>query len=89
MIARKLKIINKLGLHARAAAKLVGCASRYISEIHVEKNNQRVNGKSIMGVMMLAASQGSELKFEVHGEDENEAIEAIASLVNDRFGEEQ
>jgi phosphocarrier protein len=89
MLRKEILIINRLGLHARAAAKLVGCASRYSSLIHVQRNGQRVNGKSIMGVMMLAASQGTTLEIEVSGEDETEALAAIEGLINDRFGEDQ
>ncbi|MBA1330274.1 phosphocarrier protein HPr, partial [Candidatus Endoriftia persephone str. Guaymas] len=72
MIHKEITIINRLGLHARAAAKLVNCASRYGSSIQLLRNGQRVNGKSIMGVMMLAASQGTALEVEVNGEDETE-----------------
>jgi phosphocarrier protein len=89
MITKQITIINKLGLHARAAAKLVNCASGYRSSVFIERNSQRVNGKSIMGVMMLAASKGSDLKVEVSGEDENAAMEALETLIHDRFGEEQ
>ena len=89
MITRQITIINKLGLHARAAAKLVNCASGFRSSVFIERNSQRVNGKSIMGVMMLAASQGSDLKIEVSGYDETDAISAIEALIQDRFGEEQ
>ena len=89
MITRQITIINKLGLHARAAAKLVNCASGFRSSVFIERNSQRVNGKSIMGVMMLAASQGSNLKIEVSGNDEINAIEAIETLIQERFGEEQ
>ncbi len=87
VIKRNITIINKLGLHARAAAKLVSCASRFESDIHVERNNQRVNGKSIMGVMMLAASQGVQITFEIEGADEAQAIEALQALIIDKFGE--
>ncbi len=89
MVTKQITIINKLGLHARAAAKLVSCASGYISSVHLQRNGQRVNGKSIMGVMMLAASQGSALEIEVSGEDEADALGALERLINDRFGEEQ
>ncbi|MDJ0805420.1 MAG: HPr family phosphocarrier protein [Gammaproteobacteria bacterium] len=89
MITKQITIINKLGLHARAAAKLVSCASGYLSNVHLKRNGQTVNGKSIMGVMMLAASQGSSLDVEVSGEDETEALEALERLINDRFGEDQ
>lgn len=89
MVSKQITIINKLGLHARAAAKLVSCASRHLSEIHLQRNGQRVNGKSIMGVMMLAASQGSNLIVEAEGKDEAQALLAIENLILDRFGEEQ
>ncbi|RDH89193.1 MAG: HPr family phosphocarrier protein [endosymbiont of Seepiophila jonesi] len=89
MILKEVTIINKLGLHARAAAKLVKCASRYGSEVHLKRKGQQVNGKSIMGVMMLAASQGSTLSLTISGEDENEAFDAIDALINNRFGEEE
>jgi len=84
---RQITIINKLGLHARAAAKLVSCASRFHSDVYLERDGQRVNGKSIMGVMMLAASQGSRLDLEINGEDETTALAALEGLINDRFGE--
>lgn len=89
MITKQITIINKLGLHARAAAKLVNCASGFASSVFIDRNGQRVNGKSIMGVMMLAASQGSSLKVEVSGTDESSAMEAIEKLINDRFGEDR
>ncbi|EGV52117.1 HPr family phosphocarrier protein [Candidatus Endoriftia persephone] len=89
MIHKEITIINRLGLHARAAAKLVNCASRYGSSIQLLRNGQRVNGKSIMGVMMLAASQGTALEVEVNGEDETEAIAALELLINERFGESE
>ena len=87
MMRKELEIINKLGLHARAAAKLVQCASNFASHIEVERRGQRVNCKSIMGVMMLAASQGTRIIVEVSGADEEAAIRAIESLIADRFGE--
>jgi phosphocarrier protein len=89
MLNREIEIINKLGLHARAAAKLVGCASSFQSDVHLLRDNQRVNGKSIMGVMMLAANQGTMLQVEIDGRDETEAMQAIVALIEDRFGEEQ
>ena len=89
MVNKEIEIINKLGLHARAAAKLVSLASKFTSEIQLRKNNQEVNAKSIMGVMMLAASQGTRLELFVSGEDEQEALDAIIELINDRFGEGQ
>ncbi|MTW20244.1 HPr family phosphocarrier protein [Allochromatium palmeri] len=87
MIRQELEICNKLGLHARAAAKLVQCANRFESEITVERRGQSVNGKSIMGVMMLAASQGTTVMVEAAGADEQEAMAAIEQLIQDRFGE--
>lgn len=84
-----LTIINKLGLHARAAAKLVKCSSRFSSDIDIEKQDQRVNCKSIMGVMMLAASCGSVVTLYIEGEDENEAMEALTELINNRFDEDE
>jgi phosphocarrier protein len=87
LIRQELPIVNKLGLHARAAAKFVRCASAFGSSVLVERNGSRVNGKSIMGVMMLAASQGTTIVVEVEGEDEAEAFAALAALVSDRFEE--
>ncbi|MCG8016879.1 MAG: HPr family phosphocarrier protein [Candidatus Thiodiazotropha sp. 'RUGA'] len=89
MLQQEVEIINKLGLHARAAAKLVSCANSYESDVFLNRNGQRVNGKSIMGVMMLAANKGSMLKLEIDGRDETQAMEALIVLINDRFGEEQ
>lgn len=89
MLKRDIEIINKLGLHARAAAKLVSCANGYQSAINLLRSGQRVNGKSIMGVMMLAANQGTLLELEVDGADEAAAMQALVDLINDRFGEEQ
>jgi phosphocarrier protein HPr len=87
LIRQELAIVNKLGLHARAAAKFVRCASGFGSTIQVERNGSRVNGKSIMGVMMLAASQGTTITVEVEGEDEADAFAALCALVADRFEE--
>ncbi len=87
MICKELEILNKLGLHARAAAKLVQCAGRFASRVEIERRGQSVNGKSIMGVMMLAASQGTRIRVETAGEDEEAAMAAIEALVGDRFGE--
>ncbi len=87
MPSAKLLIINRLGLHARAAAKFMQTAAAYTSEINVEKQAKSVNGKSIMGLMMLAASQGSELTVTTKGEDEEAALKALTELVNNRFGE--
>jgi phosphocarrier protein HPr len=87
VISLDVTIINKLGLHARAAAKLVSCASGFNCDIFLQRGDQRVNGKSIMGVMMLAASQGVEITLIADGEDEAQAIESMQELVIDKFGE--
>jgi phosphocarrier protein len=87
MLAREVTISNKLGLHARAAAKLVSIASGFGAEVTLEKQGQRVNGKSIMGVMMLAASRGTAIQIRVNGEGEQEAMKALVALINDKFGE--
>jgi phosphocarrier protein len=87
MQEREVTIINRLGLHARAAAKLVTLASSFSSEIDISKNGQTVNGKSIMGVMMLAASRGTNLIITVNGEDEVTAATELAELVQEKFGE--
>lgn len=87
MIRRQVEIINKLGLHARAAAKFVTLASSFESEIQIELNGTQVNGKSIMGVMMLAAAQGTQLDIMVEGTDEHEAIEKLCELITNRFDE--
>ncbi|HHF7365686.1 TPA: HPr family phosphocarrier protein [Legionella bozemanae] len=87
MIKTKIKIINKLGLHARASAKFVSTAARFQSQIDVTNNAQTVNGKSIMGVMMLAANKGSELIMEIDGPDEVQMNEALTHLINNYFGE--
>jgi len=81
-------IVNRLGLHARAAAKLVTEANRHQSEIRVRKDGREVSGKSIMGVMMLAAAKGSQITLIAEGEDADHAIACLAELVADRFGEE-
>ncbi|MEJ2326776.1 MAG: HPr family phosphocarrier protein [Chromatiaceae bacterium] len=87
MIRNEVEIVNKLGLHARAAAKFVTCASGFASQIQVEREGQRVNGKSIMGVMMLAAAQGTRITLLVDGQDEEAATAALEQLVANRFGE--
>jgi phosphocarrier protein len=89
MPQKEVTIINKLGLHARAAAKLVNVASKYQCQIEVEKDGQRVNGKSIMGVMMLAASQGSTIKLLAEGEDAAECLDEMEQLINNYFDEEE
>ncbi|HYD33591.1 MAG TPA: HPr family phosphocarrier protein [Methylophilaceae bacterium] len=87
MIKQNIEIINKLGLHARASTKLTQTASQFASEIWLERSGRRVNAKSIMGVMMLAAGKGSIVTLEAEGKDEQEAIEALVELINNRFGE--
>ena len=82
-----VEIVNKLGLHARAAAKFVSLASTFDSEIGLEKDGRQVNGKSIMGVMMLAASQGTRVRLSADGPDEEEALRQLQDLVSDCFGE--
>ena len=82
-------ISNKLGLHARASAKLTKLAGSFECEVHMSRNGRRINAKSIMGVMMLAAGMGSEVEVETDGADEEAALAAILSLINERFGEGQ
>ena len=89
MLSKKLTIPNKLGLHARAAAKLVALASAFQSEILIEKDARKVSGKSIMGVMMLAANQHSTVTVTASGSDEQEAIASIENLVNNFFDEDE
>ncbi|MEO3692562.1 HPr family phosphocarrier protein [Roseateles paludis] len=89
MIKSTLTISNKLGLHARASAKLTKLAGGFKSEIYLSRNGRRVNAKSIMGVMMLAAGLGAAVELEIDGEDEQAAQDAITALVNDKFGEGQ
>ena len=87
MLERDIEIVNKLGLHARASAKLTQTAARFQSEVWLARSGRRVNGKSIMGVMMLAAPKGTSLKLEIDGPDEAEAMSALVDLVTDKFGE--
>jgi phosphocarrier protein HPr len=87
MPQREIEIQNKLGLHARAAAKLTQAASKFTAEVWLSRNGRRVNAKSVMGVMMLAAGKGSRISVETDGADADAALEAIAALVNDKFGE--
>jgi phosphocarrier protein len=87
MLQRELEILNKLGLHARASARLTQVAGQFRSEIWVGRNGRRVNAKSIMGVMMLAAAKGTRILLEANGPDEAEALAALEALVADRFGE--
>ena len=89
MIKTSITISNKLGLHARASAKLTKLAGGFESEISISRNDRRVNAKSIMGVMMLAAGKGSKVVIETDGPDESDAMDAIVSLIGDYFGEGQ
>ena len=89
MQERKVEIINKLGLHARAAAKITQLAGNFKSEVWLSRNDHKVNAKSIMGVMMLAASKGSIINIETIGSDETEAMVALVHLISDYFGENE
>ena len=89
MIQRAATISNKLGLHARASAKLTKLAGGFACDVHMSRNGRRVNAKSIMGVMMLAAGVGSEIEIETEGVDEQAAMAAIVALIDDKFGEGQ
>ena len=89
MPQREIEIVNKLGLHARASAKLTQLASRFQSDVHIARSGRRVNAKSIMGVMMLAADKGSKFTLETRVPDEEEAMSALCALVADCFGEGQ
>lgn len=88
MVKETVEIINDLGLHARPSSKLTQTASQFESEVWLTKNDRRVNAKSIMGVMMLAAAKGAVLTVEANGKDEAEAVEALINLINSRFGED-
>ena len=87
MIETQVTIVNKLGLHARAAAKFVSCAAAFSSNIRAGRDTNMVDGKSIMSVMMLAAGKGTELELQIEGDDETAALEALRSLIDNRFGE--
>jgi len=87
MLQQDAQIINKLGLHARASAKLTQLASQYPCEVWLSRNGRRVNAKSIMGVMMLAAAKGTTINIETTGEQEQEAMTSLVALINDYFGE--
>ena len=88
MISREVQIVNRLGLHARAAARFVHTANRYRSRIIVARDDRQMDGKSILGILLLAASQGTRLRLTADGEDEQAALDALAVLVEGRFGEE-
>jgi phosphocarrier protein len=87
MQQREIEIVNKLGLHARASAKLTQMAGQFTAEVWISREGRRVNAKSIMGVMMLAAAKGSLVAIETAGPDEEQAMTALVGLINDRFGE--
>ena len=87
MQKRDIEIVNKLGLHARASAKLTQLATRFKCEVNLERNGRRVNAKSIMGVMMLAAGKGTTILIETEGDDEADAMNDLIALINDKFGE--
>jgi phosphocarrier protein len=87
MPQREIEIVNKLGLHARASAKLTQTASRFAADVWLSRNGRRVNAKSIMGVMMLAAGKGSRIAIETNGADAEQALDALVSLIESKFGE--
>ena len=89
MLRKNIEIINKLGMHARAAAKFVTLAQTFKSEIKVSRNDREVNGKSIMGMMMLAAAKGTTIEIIIDGEDEQQAIELLCELINNLFDERE
>jgi phosphocarrier protein len=89
MISRDFRINNKLGLHARPSAQLTQVAAKFASEVYIARNGRRVNAKSIMGVMMLAAGPGSTVTVDAEGPDEEQAVEAIGALIASRFGEHE
>lgn len=84
-----IQIINKLGMHARASAKFVTLAAQFKSDVTLGRNGQNANGKSIMGIMMLAAGKGSQVELTVNGEDEEQAMQALVGLIDNRFGEDE
>jgi phosphocarrier protein HPr len=87
MLKQEIEIVNKLGLHARASAKLTQTAAQFKADVFIAKAGRRVNAKSIMGVMMLAAGKGTKVELDVTGADEVEALAALVALINDKFGE--
>lgn len=89
MISKDIEIINKLGLHARASAKLTQLAAKFQSEVWMTRNQRRVNAKSIMGVMMLAAGKGTTVMLETEGPDEQECMDSLVQLIENRFGESE
>ncbi|MDH4133474.1 MAG: HPr family phosphocarrier protein [Gammaproteobacteria bacterium] len=89
MKTETLAIVNKLGLHARASAKFVTLAAQYKCDVTLGRNGQHANGKSIMGIMMLAAGKGAQVELTVNGEDEDQALAALRDLIANRFGEDE
>ncbi|MFQ6082713.1 MAG: HPr family phosphocarrier protein [Candidatus Aminicenantia bacterium] len=89
MIEKKIKIRNKLGFHARAASKFVNLANRFKSKVKIIKNDDEINGKSILGILTLAATQGTKIILRIHGEDEEKAFQALEDLINNKFQEPQ
>lgn len=89
MLHKEIEIINKLGMHARAAAKFVTLAQTFVSDIRIARNGREVNGKSIMGVMMLAAARGSTIELKINGDDEEKAMEYLENLIKNRFDEQE
>jgi phosphocarrier protein HPr len=87
MLKQEIEIINKLGLHARASAKITQLAAQFKCDVNLLRNNRKVNAKSIMGVMMLAASKGAKIEIETSGDDEQAAMDALRRLINNKFGE--
>ena len=89
MKTASVQIVNKLGMHARASAKFVTLAAQFKSDVTLGRNGQNANGKSIMGIMMLAAGKGSQVELTVNGDDEDRALQALMGLIENRFGEEE
>jgi len=87
MIKKKVTIINKLGLHARAAVKFVNLANRFTSSVKIEKHGNQIDGKSILGILTLAAVQGTEITLTISGKDERAAMDALSALIQDKFSE--
>lgn len=89
MLEQRITIINRLGLHARAAVKFVNAANRFISSVKIRKDGNEIDGKSILGILTLAATQGSEITLRIHGDDEKAALKALNDLIKNRFGEDE
>ena len=89
MVKRKIKITNKLGLHARAAVKFVNLANRFVSSVRIIKDGNEIGGKSILGILTLAAVQGTDITMKISGKDEDLALEALVALIKDKFNEKE